>query len=166
MSDNVNNTSQDVSNYERWRQLYEKVQGMQVQIERLNELIRGLNMSRMGPETELERMRAELKQWEKYYPDVETGWIHRRGGAWIIGEMQFEGCTVGSCRLIFAAIQAAEVERAIETGFGIHRGCRGYDGQAWYITAYRVGKIVYLCENQPSLLAALLELKQWEEKRD
>lgn len=162
----------DNTNYERWRQLYEKVQGMQVGIERLNELTRALDMKIAGskpvtkspPPTELEQMQAELKEWKPYYevnhqPDNSLLVAHYKTNWYLVGNLLVFGPSNKHARSILAAIQAAELERAGKIGWLVSQRLGGN----YYFFENRIGTSK-CTEGQPTLLAALLALRKWEEK--
>ncbi len=156
-------TQRDVSNYDRWRQLYEKVQGQQAQIDEIKDRLPP-KINRDLPSTEHEKMQVELKQWEKYYPfdsDPYTISAYRNGHEWNLLGRTFKIKDERNCRTILACIQAAEIERAIKAGRGVIRNSSGWTikgaaGEGEWILTY----------NQLSLLAALLELRKREERKD
>ncbi len=213
---------QYVTRYERWQRLYEKVQGMQVQIDDLRGYLRllgcpvgpnkiampvpekklarkqpcgcvvctcqdatqchGCRATRCGtpqcvfnvgneylqlfdppPPTELEQMQAELKQWEKWYPftlscRMLTSYSDHD---WRVRDKVYSHKRVDDCHAVLAAIQAVELERAEAARYGINRSCLG---ATWVISAEQNGAIIHPIWDQPTLLAALLELRKWEEK--
>ncbi len=168
----------DDTNYERWRQLYEKVQGQQRQIDELVARIGGGAITSLpaqkqadgdsvplalAPEpTEHEKDLALLKEWGLYYkvnhqPDKSLLVAHYKSNWYLAGILPMFGPGNKHARSVLAAIQAAELERAAKLGYTHehHYGYRFFSGPGR-------GKIA----EKSTLLAALLELRRREEKKD
>ena len=176
----------DDTNYERWRQLYQKVQGMQVQIDELKapqtnpvpfadavehlygsdmrqvlDKIRREESSSSPPQTELEQMQAELKQWEKWYPFTQDDRKLKvyTDHDWRVWGNIYRVKLLDNCRIILAAILAVELERAGKIGWLVSQRLGGN----YYFFENRIGTSRNT-EGQPTLLAALLALRERKEK--
>ena len=169
----------DDTNYERWRQLYEKVQRQQRQIDELVARIGGSAITSLpaqkqadgdsvpltlAPEpTEHEKDLALLKEWRPYYkvnhqPNQSLLVAHYQSNWCLAGILPTFGAGNKHARSVLAAIQATELARAEKMGYTHehHYGYRFFSGPGGECIVNR----------RPTILSALLALRQWEKEQE